>query len=458
MSISAVNYKPHVYTPAYNPIPYSITSNENGQTDFSYVFDLYVNGATGYTYRLKQRPNPAGAGMIDISPIMQSYVELSNWTAEQGWGKNFRNFSEICPVVEVKAGEEYIGTNGQLTIFDGSGATGAPAYNVYPAEANVGVRATPGAFDFTDQQDHLSDYLTDYGYFDEYLMDGDGKFLKRQGNNITIQDNDVHTLSFINWIDTAATYSRAVQGINIEYFNASGSISSTFIQNITSNGGGPMTAANYTSISFDKDYVMMAVNVGTRDLSLPVGTTYYEVTPYYKDNATAATTPDAVAGETVTFTLDTNCNDLYPPVRLSWLNDLGGRDYYNFTMKYERTSRSQETEYYQSVLDYTALKPVKEIDDDPNYQNWLRGGNKSFNKTVTQTYRIESDWVTQEDVDFLGAIPESPSVWGYIDGATNPVTVKVNNLDYTYKFVKQEKLVQASFDLTFTKVQQKQTV
>jgi len=95
MSISAVNYKPHVYTPAYNPIPYSITSDENGQTDFSYVFDLYVNGATGYTYRLKQRPNPAGAGMIDISPIMQSYVELSNWTAEQGWGKNFRNFSEI---------------------------------------------------------------------------------------------------------------------------------------------------------------------------------------------------------------------------------------------------------------------------------------------------------------------------------------------------------------------------
>jgi hypothetical protein len=127
-------------------------------------------------------------------------------------------------------------------------------------------------------------------------------------------------------------------------------------------------------------------------------------------------------------------------------------------MKYERTSRSQETEYYQSVLDYTALKPVKEIDDVPNYQNWLRGGNKSFNKTVTQTYRIESDWVTQDEVDFLGAIPESPSVWGYIDGATNPVTVKVNNLDYTYKFVKQEKLVQASFDLTFTKVQQKQTV
>ncbi len=458
MSISAVNYNAHNYTPAYNPVMYSVTSDENGQIDFSYVFDIYVNGATGYTYRLKQRPNPAGAGMIDLAPILQSYVELSNWTAEEGYDLRYRNFSEICPIYTIKVGEEYIGSDGNLTIFDGAGATGAPNYNLRAYESSNPGRAMPAALDFQDQQDHLSDYVTDYGYFDEYLMDGNGKFLKRQGNSITIQDNDVHTLSFINWIDTEPTYSTAVQGINVEYFNASGSISSTFYQNITSNGGGPMTSPSYTSTTLDSDYVILAVKVGPRDLTIPSGCTYYEVTPYYKNSATAVTTPVAVAGETITFTFDTNCNDLYPPVRLSWLNDLGGRDYYNFTMKYERTSLSQESEYYQSVMDYSALKPVKEIADSINYQNWLRGGNKSYNKNVTQTYRIESDWVTQDEVDFLGGVPESPSVWAYIDGATNPVTVKVNNLDYTYKFVKQEKLVQASFDLTFTKIQQKQTV
>ena len=88
--------------------------------------------------------------------------------------------------------------------------------------------------------------------------------------------------------------------------------------------------------------------------------------------------------------------------------------------------------------------------------NWMRGGAKSFNKVVTRTFTIQSDWLTQEYVDFLGAIPESPSVWAYIGDEVNPYTVIVQKADYTYKNIEQVKMVQGTFVCKITKTQPKQ--
>jgi hypothetical protein len=203
---------------------------------------------------------------------------------------------------------------------------------------------------------------------------------------------------------------------------------------------------------------MITFGCGPAQLTLPAGTTYYEVKAYYKATGTPSTAPNTVASETVTFTLSTECNDLYEPVRLSWLNDLGGRDYYTFDMKYEKSTNSTESEYYQTTLDWSGTKPVQMTSETNTNENWQRGGNKSYNKVVTETFLIESNWLDQTKVDFLGAISESPSVWAYIGSNKIPYTAKVNNASYSYKLVKQEKLVQASFELTITKVQQKQNL
>ena len=44
MAITTTNIEPHVWSQGYNPIVYSITSDQNTQTDFSYIFWVYVNG------------------------------------------------------------------------------------------------------------------------------------------------------------------------------------------------------------------------------------------------------------------------------------------------------------------------------------------------------------------------------------------------------------------------------
>ena len=127
-------------------------------------------------------------------------------------------------------------------------------------------------------------------------------------------------------------------------------------------------------------------------------------------------------------------------------------------MKYEKSTNSTESEYYQTTLDWSSVRPVQMTSETNTNENWQRGGNKSYNKVVTETFLIESNWLDQTKVDFLGAIAESPSVWAYIGSNKIPYTAKVNNASYSYKLVKQEKLVQASFELTITKVQQKQNL
>jgi hypothetical protein len=147
---------------------------------------------------------------------------------------------------------------------------------------------------------------------------------------------------------------------------------------------------------------------------------------------------------------------MYPRVRLSWLNDLGGRDYWNFTKFYEKTTNSPDSKYFQTPLNWSATKPVATTGDKT--ENWLRGGNKSYNKITTEVYSIQSDWLLQNDVDLLAGLAQSPQVWAYIGDTPDPVTVNISNPTYTYKNVEQTKLVQVSFDLQYTKVQQRQNM
>lgn len=470
--ITGINFRPHVYSPGYNPIVWSFTSNQNTQVDFSYVVDIYINAATGSTtptYRLKQRPNQAGAGMIDVSSIVQPFIQLTDYSVEEGWNNNFRNSADIAPSVFIKVGEEYVGPSGGApTTFNGFGITGNPAYFIASLEqVTFPVTVIPGALPWEEAVASMADDNS-YGLYQPYMMGATGtadlalpggKFLKRDSNTISVRSNDHHTLSFINWNYrfAAGTWGRPVQCMVYKGYGATGGlIESGTYQNIVTYGGGPQTNANYTSATWTNNTAMLTFQCGPKDIDISPDVTYYTIQAYTKTTATSSTTPQTVASELVTFNIDDNCQDLYPVVRLSWLNDLGGRDYYNFNMFYELTSASDEDTYSQNPLDWNSTSPVVTNKTANTSPNWMRGGSKSFNKVVNRTFTIQSDWLTQEYVDFLGAVPESPSVWAYIGTASVPYTIIIEKAEYTYKNVKQTKLVQATFVCKMTKTQPKQ--
>ena len=472
--ITNVYYKPHVYTGAYNPIVWSFKSDQSTQLDFSYVVDIFINGASGAVYRLKQRPNPLGVGMVDVSSIVQPFIDYSDFTAEQGWSANFRNSEDILADVYIKVGEEFSTgiTSGvdlrysPLVMYNGEGALGPPAYAIYAQEGTTNaVNALPMALPYEESMDHMAN--TDpYGDLAGYVMAAgeDKAFLSRwpglNGNNpVVVRPNDRHTLAFLNWNYYAAgSYASPVQAIVVDQYGATGFIERLVLQNTISAGGGPQVNSNYTSATNARQTRMLTVSCGPEDLSLNPNTTYYYVSAWYKDSATTSTTPQATTSEYFRFNIETPCQNLYPNVRLSWLNDLGGRDYYNFDMFFEQTNNSKGESYNQTPLNWSGFTPVSTDQDTNTYQNWLRGGAKSFNKVVSRKFKIESNWITQDILDYLGAIPESPSVWAYIGDEATPYTITVDNVNYTYKNIKQVKLAQATFECTITKTQQKQNI
>lgn len=459
--ITTTNFRPHRWSQAYNPIVWSVTSNESTQVDFNYIFDIYINeptNSTTYTYRSKQRPNPSGAGMIDVSSLVQSHIKLTNYSAEEGWGLNFRNGYPITGTVFIRVGEEYL-TGGVIKQYDGTGGVGDPAYFLGPLEATINyVRILPAALDYQTHINNMSS-ATNYIFWDDYKMDGNGKFLSRDPGRRVVNINDRHTLSFIN-IPDLNTYNNSIQGIYYEAYNAVGvGLTSGFIQNTVANGGGPQTTATYTSITETYNTNFLTFKCGPKDLGLTSSLiSSYLIQAYLKPSATSATTKQSIASEAIYFDIDQQCFDVFPTIRLSWLNDLGGRDYYNFRMFYEKTTTSSQDSYSQTLLNWASTTPV--VYNDPNYatDNWLRGGSKIFNKVVNTTFSIETDWLTQEYVDFLGQIPESSSVWAYIGTSTIPVTINITNQEYTYKNINMTNLVQAKMECIITKVQTKQNL
>lgn len=589
--ITSVHYQPHFYSTAYNPIVWSFSSDKASELNFSYVVDVYVNAATGATagyYRIKQKPNQLGACMVDVSSIVQGYVDLTLYSAEEGWPLPFRNTSEIAPSVFIKVGEEYGYPQSNLVIYNGYGATGAPAYPIYSLDApGYPVVALPAALEYQDALDSMS-ATGGFGYFTDHIMGtggtgvnvpdliaqngmtGDGLFLTRVpfdtsgvkrlrttltdatpiSRQINVRRTDHHTLSFLNWnIKTPQAQRGPVGFIRMNATGASGNNLNNY-PNLISFGGGPRTSAatGATGIyPWSQPYSMITAKVGPADFPVgcygfkltartnqPVTVTYtdcygatgqtltvpggsgnfvnfcgrlcrYEL-PYtdflfrnpssnsfstlaiddsYYCGATGGcwdqieyydvclTSPftlppgssppgtffSNLVSEVIRFNLvDDNCQDLYPAVRLSWLNDLGGRDYYTFDMFYEKVSTSTGLEYQQVPLNWNAYTPVVTT-GNPNTNtapNWQRGGGKSFNKVTGRRFSIQSDWLTQQYVDYLAGIAQSPSVWAYVGDEPIPYTVVVTNTEYTYKTVKQTKMVQVTFDCQLTKVQPRQ--
>ena len=464
--------RPQLWMPAYNPIIWSFVSDETTQPDFSYIVDVYVTAVTApttYSYRLVQKPNPTGNCIVDVSSIVQGFFDMSNFYgteyggsvtpprfAKYGYGNDpgSEKWNAIASVYIV-VGEQY-SVNGVLTTFDGFGSVGNPGYDLYSDFASEPVRVLPGALPYEDSVANLMATSLANSFYAPYIMDGDGKFLTRLGPTQDIAVGQTHTLGFLNWWDGATgSYASPIRQINVDFYTGANTlISTTTYLNTVAEGGGPQTTSNYTSATFDISAAALSVRVGPADLTIPADTSYYTVQAFFKSTAPASPITVEPASEILKFNLVEYCEDLFPVVRVGWLNDLGGKDYYNFTMFYEKTTSSPDETWYQPEINWDGATPY------PTTQTgswWLRGGFKSFGKSVTTSFVLQTDFVLQETVDALGQIFESPLVWAYIGTtSTDPIALQVTGIDYTYTTVKLVKLVQVTLECQFNKIQPKQ--
>ena len=509
MAITSVYQRPNNMSAAYNPIIWSFESDKNEEPDMKYVIDIYVNGATGPSHRIKQRPNPSGVCMIDISNIAQNYISLANYDAPKGsFADEYFDYEGVTVYLEAKAGEEY-NVSGVPTIFDGSGSEGEPAYDLKSIEnqsnssiySSPGIVATPAALDWNLYNFNTSDQgLLGGEYWIQYApVPGNSNYanfltrnpgsnkMARYNPDASVNQNyaDPLWVSFWNLRGVSWGSSNTLQQISdvfVEYYEEDGTlIASQAFENRTGQGGGPTNSypppvgpITFSSTAVDTYFLnfnLSSIWHSYTQSSASPTCAYFLAYLRQWDGAYYQKSSNPVRVDLVDY-----CeNELYDRIRLGWLNDLGGWDFYNFTKYYEKTTESTAETWDQAKINWSGITSYDSTTNQPVYRNLnaLRGGTKVYNKNTTVKYRTESDWVTQEEVDFLGGISESPLVyaWVQLNGLANstdlesqytyswyPLQCTVDNLSYSYKNIKQQKLVQVSFDITINKPNKKQNI
>lgn len=513
MSITSVTYAPLNWQSAYNPIVWTCYSDKNLEIDMNYVFDVYINAATGATaptYRIKQRPNPSGYGQIDASPLVQPYIDISSFYPTSATGAYLKH-GDALAFVHIKVGEEYQVNGAQIT-FDGYGATGQPSYLLgstgptagvgadavlYPYYGGTGfnnnVRAFPSTLDQQDQMNMMRQAVQQFYW--TFFLQGKSPFTTL-GYLLSVWPStytrklrfwDSHTVTFLNrWEPLQyGSYASSILGFQYNAYDINGvGVTSGMIYNTIGNGGGPQADNTYTSTTETRATDLMSfrcgfTELGFRAFTINGGTEYavnsWTIQAFAKLSATSDPTPVSAVGPLYRFErTDYGCspisdltqgfpNALYPTVRIAWLNSLGGIDYYNFDMFWEEGNKSEQTIYNRASLDWSGSSPINKTDPSENY---MRGGDKIVNKVTTTNFTIQTDWLTQGEIEGLGQIASSPLVWiiapyrlsqtSYAIPAIStgvPIPVVIENLDYTYKNVKQTKLVQASFNGRFSQPQ-----
>ena len=508
--ITTVNYRPKFYSSGYNPIIWSVTSNNASSStlvDYSYVFDVKVDGVT--VNRIIQRPNPSYAGMIDVSPIAQSYLLIGAFANETGVPTStpLQVGSEAVCAVEILAGEQYrTGEDAPLVLYTGSAVSGVdipgqPSYYLgAQGYTSRPVIVIPSFLNWSEQQNTMQaqnanpgDYYGLFGELAPYVLKnnslyapwtvgGPGLFLSSMpretsdgawrttsaapGSGINAYDYayDRYTLSFLNRNPVYQYFGQlqasAPKVAWFTFYNAAGTqIGTREILNYVTKGGAPRTTCNgsITTFSTSVNQELLSLRVGPKDLedigfwaSLGQVPASYTVqlfaTLTVEGNCSITGTPSVPLSELVTINIVEDCTSyLYPRVRLAWLNGLGGRDYWNFTMFAEETSDTEQTEYYQPEMNWSGTTPVQL--DGNTTQNWLRGGIRQYNKNVFTSWTIQSDWLTQGEVELMKTAVESAQIWAYIGQEDFPYTCKIKETSYTVKTIKQVKMYNATFTI-----------
>ena len=101
-----VNSTPASYSSAHDSLWYVVSSSNSTQTNFKYVFDIQVGGATVAT--VKNFPDEGGYGVFDAAPVVRNYFASGFSTS----GYNLLQYADGFLHVDytIVFGEEYGGT------------------------------------------------------------------------------------------------------------------------------------------------------------------------------------------------------------------------------------------------------------------------------------------------------------------------------------------------------------
>jgi hypothetical protein len=263
------------YISAHNDMFFVVESTNVAQTNFKFVFDVYIDAAL--VTRIKVFPDPTyNYGVFNAGPIIRSYLDNLYFGGENDFLTTKETDGYFKKAYVIKYGEEY----------------GAPP-TIY---TNLVTSATYEA----------------YNYYNSILQ------------NASVARLDDYENNFLRTLDGEVDISLS-DNYFISHFNPA---TATFTLNVYDASGLTHTQTIDTSL-LPTSGELLQLNCGP----LGINATYGTVTPWIDDETTYYTVSDGV--NTMRFNLD--CWSKYPNQTLIFLNKLGGYETAHFRFKSRRT-------------------------------------------------------------------------------------------------------------------------
>jgi len=378
MAITTINFG-FTYQPVYNVVWYTVTSTNTAQDNFRYICDIYPTGASSPSfYRMKRPADPdTGNATFDVHRILENFV-----TADKpdkglnGFQKNSNSYIKY----DVKFGEEYGPSSAVVAYPDLNSEVNKYAWNA--------------ALDFQE--------FEPYNQATYILLAASPKdFLTNRPSSGVISTTEDA------WLYMISRTSGTIDYMQIETYDSNGaSLGIWKVDNPEK--AFPTDAGRFLRFDAGPNNLNEIAGVFQQGSAPIIDTT--NAKKYYLQAFNAS---GLAASNPHWFTIDDGCTP-HTPVRLHFLNKLGGFDSFTFSRLNKRRSTNEKKTYRKALGTESGGNWGYNIDDRRD---------TTYNVEASDVFTANSDWVTPAEMDWLEELVESPEV--YYDDGTNLIAVNI---------------------------------
>jgi len=395
-----------------------VTSTSSSNPQFQFVME--VSDGTD-TYKFTQQPNPSGKGVFDMGQVASDFLG-----ADTPFKTPFVQTSTLGTKTLSSVFYEEYGTSTTSSVGLYGGTSGS---NVFVM--NGVVEPNSGDWNFASSSFYTSSFTptgggADYGDLQHALTNSP--------LTQSIKNDEYATVSILNGNFFGEEFNaQDIYYIQVNVFNEAGSNIQNFgwfNLNSGSINGGPRVLDTqyyndvYGALTDGERLIHVAAgpqNFADAGNTLNANWYSYKVTLVGQESAGIEDNGAQYAQRW--FTKDTG-ECAYTGTRFAFLNELGGYDYYSFDLAHTKQDNITRETYEQTFVPYSTTTNAATYDKS-------RRGSKVYSISYEETRTAESDYLTQEQADWLRELVESPEV--YIQEGTDFVPVVITNSNFTYK-------------------------
>lgn len=480
MAITSTIYRPYKWSPVYNDIIFQVQSDKTNQYDFKYVFDVITE--TGNIARYESRPLPDGTGLINVSNVLKGFIDNTTGWIEQihtitgsSIMEAIRSEGKVGYVV-VRVGEVYRTSQfAPIVLYNGFGTqSGNPSYSVFAQLDGQVIRSGNQNINFYNgykTPDKFYQFIgapntQDYKYVMNFTASSPkGWFLSEvpgtfNNRNIFLQRGDKCSLTF--WNDMRQKYEvndpQQVWGWRFQFFNSAGSLlNTTNVNNVYSSVntlGLIGTFSNGYLSAFTSSYAIGQIACGPADPKVREVLASNPTTAYYTLQLNSPiepiTLPNAfnAVSEKITFRFEEVDGLNYSRWRFSWLNSLGGRDWFNFVKKNTEVYNQARQVFYKQPR-YMSGGSFEAALVEPS-----EFGDTTYNMTIDQKFQATTDWITEDYSVYLKGLFNSPHILAYpppeVGNPDIPRLVVIDTTSYEVMDYNRAKVFNYTIDFHFS--------